>query len=58
MRLRRCGSDAVLVEVDSLGEVSAVRAAVRAADLPNLVELVPAARTVLISVRPGTSLTA
>lgn len=56
MRLRRCGTDAVLVEVDSLGEVSAVRAAVRAADLPNLVELVPAARTVLISVRPGTSL--
>jgi KipI family sensor histidine kinase inhibitor len=57
MRLRRCGSDAVLVEVDSLGEVSAVRAAVRAADLSNLVELVPAARTVLISVRPGTGLT-
>ncbi len=56
MRLRRCGSDAVLVEVDSLGEVSAVRAAVRAADLPDLVELVPAARTVLISVRPGTGL--
>jgi KipI family sensor histidine kinase inhibitor len=46
----------VLVEVDSLGEVSAVRAAVRAADLPDLVELVPAARTVLISVRPGTGL--
>ena len=56
MRLRRCGTDAVLVEVDSLGEVSAVRAAVRAADLPDLVELVPAARTVLISVRPGTGL--
>lgn len=56
MRLRRCGTDAVLVEVDSLGEVSAVRAAVRAADLPTLVELVPAARTVLISVRPGTGL--
>ena len=56
MRLRRCGTDAVLVEVDSLGEVSAVRAAVHAADLPDLVELVPAARTVLISVRPGTGL--
>ncbi|MCS7480938.1 5-oxoprolinase subunit PxpB [Umezawaea endophytica] len=56
MRLRRCGTDAVLVEVDSLGEVSAVRAAVRAAELPDLVELVPAARTVLISVRPGTGL--
>ncbi|HEX6341568.1 5-oxoprolinase subunit PxpB [Umezawaea sp.] len=56
MRLRRCGPDAVLVEVDSLDEVSAVRAAVRAADLPDLVELVPAARTVLVSVRPGTDL--
>ena len=56
MLLRRCGSDAVLVEVDSLDEVSAVRAAVRAANLPDLVELVPAARTVLISVRPGTGL--
>lgn len=53
MRLRRCGPDAVLVEVDSLNEVDAVRAAVAAADLPGLVELVPAARTVLVSVRPG-----
>ncbi|NUT91590.1 MAG: carboxyltransferase domain-containing protein, partial [Saccharothrix sp.] len=48
MRLRRCGTDAVLVEVDSLGEVEAVRAAVHAAALPEVVELVPAARTVLI----------
>jgi KipI family sensor histidine kinase inhibitor len=47
----------VLVEVDSLDEVDAVRAAVAAAadrgELPDLVELVPAARTVLASVRPG-----
>jgi KipI family sensor histidine kinase inhibitor len=43
----------VLVEVDSFDQVDAVRAAVRAADLPGLVELVPAARTVLVSVRPG-----
>jgi KipI family sensor histidine kinase inhibitor len=54
VRLRRCGTDAVLVEVASLDEVDAVRAAVAAADLPGLVELVPAARTVLVSVRPGT----
>ncbi|MBB5954609.1 KipI family sensor histidine kinase inhibitor [Saccharothrix tamanrassetensis] len=53
MRLRRCGTDAVLVEVDSIGEVEAVRAAVRAADLPEVVELVPAARTVLVTARPG-----
>ncbi|HVV19148.1 MAG TPA: 5-oxoprolinase subunit PxpB [Pseudonocardiaceae bacterium] len=53
MRLRRCGTDAVLVEVDSLDQVDAVRAAVAAADIPGLVELVPAARTVLVSVAPG-----
>ncbi|MEU4447969.1 allophanate hydrolase subunit 1 [Actinosynnema sp. NPDC050801] len=53
MQLRRCGTDGVLVEVDSLGEVEAVRAAVAAAGLPDLVELVPAARTVLIVTRPG-----
>ena len=57
MHLRRCGRDAVLVEVDSLSEVAAVRAALHAATLPNLLELVPAARTVLISVHPGTDLT-
>ncbi|WP_367134381.1 allophanate hydrolase subunit 1 [Saccharothrix sp. HUAS TT1] len=50
MQLRRCGTDAVLVEVGSLGEVEAVRAAL--ADLPDVVELVPAARTVLV-VAPG-----
>ncbi|HEY4455552.1 MAG TPA: allophanate hydrolase subunit 1 [Pseudonocardiaceae bacterium] len=57
MRLRRCGSDAVLVEVDSLDEVDAVRAALADAAgdgrLPDLAELVPAARTVLAAVRPG-----
>ncbi|MFD0201877.1 MULTISPECIES: 5-oxoprolinase subunit PxpB [Saccharothrix] len=55
MRLRRCGDDAVLVEVDSLGEVEAVRAAVAAAELPGLVELVPAARTVLVAAGPDTA---
>ena len=53
MQLRRCGTDGVLVEVDSLGEVEAVRAAVAAAGLPDVVELVPAARTVLVVTRPG-----
>ncbi|MEU4763810.1 5-oxoprolinase subunit PxpB [Actinosynnema sp. NPDC023794] len=53
MQLRRCGTDGVLVEVDSLGEVEAVRAAVAAARLPDVVELVPAARTVLVVTRPG-----
>jgi KipI family sensor histidine kinase inhibitor len=55
VRLRRCGNDAVLVEVDSLDEVAAVHAAVAAADLPGVLELVPAARTVLVSVRPGSN---
>lgn len=57
MRLRRCGSDAVLIEVGSLDEVDAVRAALaeaaRVGRLPDLAELVPAARTVLAAVRPG-----
>lgn len=46
MLLRRCGTDALLVEVDSLTEVAAVRAALQ--DVEGIEELVPAARTVLV----------
>src|SRR5687767_13225307 len=46
MLLRRCGTDALLVEVDSLSEVAAVRAALQG--LEGIEELVPAARTVLV----------
>ncbi|MFD4674549.1 5-oxoprolinase subunit PxpB [Lentzea sp. NPDC058450] len=46
MLLRRCGADALLVEVDSLSEVAAVRAALE--HLDGVEELVPAARTVLV----------
>jgi KipI family sensor histidine kinase inhibitor len=46
MLLRRCGTDALLVEVDSLTEVAAVRAALQGLD--GVEELVPAARTVLV----------
>ncbi|MGW6934245.1 5-oxoprolinase subunit PxpB [Lentzea sp. NPDC054927] len=46
MLLRRCGTDALLVEVDSLTEVAAVRAALQG--LAGIEELVPAARTVLV----------
>src|SRR6185295_13808768 len=53
MRLRRCGPDAVLIEVASLDEVEAVRSALAASSLPGLVEIVPAAQTVLASFRPG-----
>ncbi|MEU0509748.1 5-oxoprolinase subunit PxpB [Amycolatopsis sp. NPDC006125] len=53
MRWLRYGPDAALVECESLAEMSAVRAAVVAAGLPDLVEVVPGARTVLIAARPG-----
>ncbi|MFC5285773.1 allophanate hydrolase subunit 1 [Actinokineospora guangxiensis] len=51
MRLRRCGADSVLVELGSLGEVAAARAVL--AGLPGLVDLVPAARTVLATFSGG-----
>ncbi|WP_436492766.1 5-oxoprolinase subunit B family protein [Actinokineospora sp. HUAS TT18] len=51
MRLRRCGADAVLVELDSLTEVAAARALL--AGLPGVVDVVPAARTVLVAFPPG-----
>ena len=53
MRWLPYGPDAVLVECDSLGEMSAVRATVTAARLPEVVEVVPGARTVLIVGRPA-----
>lgn len=56
MQLLRCGVDGLLVELGSLDEVHAVRAALAAAALPDVVELVAGARTVLVTVRPGTSL--
>lgn len=56
VRLLPYGPDALLVEVGTLDEVGAVRAGVQAAALPEVVELVPAARTVLVAVRPGAGL--
>jgi KipI family sensor histidine kinase inhibitor len=43
----------VLVELDSLAQVEALHGALLVADLPDVVELVPAATTVLFAVRPG-----
>jgi KipI family sensor histidine kinase inhibitor len=43
----------MLVELDSLAEVEALHGALLVADLPDVVELVPAATTVLIAGRPG-----
>ncbi|MCK2236559.1 MULTISPECIES: 5-oxoprolinase subunit PxpB [unclassified Crossiella] len=56
MRLLPCGAHALLVELDSAAAVQAVHATLRAAGLPEVVDLVPAARTVLVEVRPGSGL--
>jgi KipI family sensor histidine kinase inhibitor len=48
MRLLPFGPRAVLAEYDSLAEVMAVSDALRAADLPGVDDVVPAARTVLV----------
>ncbi|GAA1845815.1 allophanate hydrolase subunit 1 [Pseudonocardia alni subsp. carboxydivorans] len=53
VRVRRCGGRAVLLEVDDAAGVAAVVAAVRDAALPEVRELVPAARTVLVEVATG-----
>jgi len=58
-RLMTCGEHAVLVELDGLEEVlsmaGAVRAAVEAGDaaFADVVDVVPAARTLLVVVRDG-----
>src|SRR5690349_416939 len=50
-----CGDRALLVEVDGLDAVAAVRAALERSPLPGQRELVPAARTVLVVLdRPPT----
>lgn len=62
-RLLTCGEHAVLVELDGLEEVlaldGAVRAAVRAGDtaFADVVDVVPAARTLLVVVREGADVT-
>ncbi|MEU4214942.1 allophanate hydrolase subunit 1 [Actinoplanes sp. NPDC026623] len=52
-RFLRCGREAVLVEVDDLDAALSLYAALRSADLPGVVDLVPAARTVLIHLDPA-----
>lgn len=48
MRVLPSGPRAVLIEFDSLDEVMAAAAAVRALSLPGIIDVVPAARTVLV----------
>jgi KipI family sensor histidine kinase inhibitor len=52
-RYLRCGREALLVEVDDLDAALALYAALRTAALPGVVDLVPAARTVLIRLDPA-----
>ena len=49
----RCGREAVLAEVDDLDQALSLYAALRTAALPGVVDLVPAARTVLIRLDPA-----
>lgn len=52
MDLYRCGDDAALVELSGRDEVLALRAALLGARPPGVVELVPAARTLLVRFEP------
>ena len=54
MRVLKCADTGVLVEVGDLAEVVALRAALAGARPPGVTDIVPAARTVLLRVEPGT----
>ena len=56
MKVLPFGDAALLAEVDGLAEVLALAAAVRAAQPTGVLDVVPAARTVLLTVAPGTDL--
>ncbi|MGH3497826.1 MAG: 5-oxoprolinase subunit B family protein [Nocardioidaceae bacterium] len=53
MRLLPCGDVALLLEADSLDDVLAWGAAIEAAAIDGVEEMVPAARTLLVRVNPG-----
>ncbi|MFD8595117.1 allophanate hydrolase subunit 1 [Kitasatospora sp. NPDC059646] len=52
MRVLPCGSDAVLIEVDTADQVQQLHGALRTAPPTGVTELVPAARTVLVRFDP------
>ena len=56
--VRAMGDAAILVELADLDAVLAHAAAIEAADWPDVVDVVPGARTVVVTVRPGTDLVA
>ena len=53
LRFLPCGREALLVEVADLDEALALYAALRAAEQPGVLDLIPAARTVLIRLDPA-----
>ncbi|GAA3757607.1 KipI family sensor histidine kinase inhibitor [Spinactinospora alkalitolerans] len=53
MHILNCADSGVLVEVADLGEVLALQAALADDPPPGVVDVVPAARTVLLRMRPG-----
>ena len=55
-RVRAMGDAALLVELADLDAVLAHAAAIEAADWPGVVDVVPGARTVAVTVHPGTDL--
>ncbi|WP_026117625.1 5-oxoprolinase subunit B family protein [Nocardiopsis alkaliphila] len=54
MRVLNCADTGVLVEVADLDQVIALSAALEVAPLPGVTDVVPAARTVLLRLSPGT----
>ncbi|WP_026116709.1 5-oxoprolinase subunit B family protein [Nocardiopsis valliformis] len=54
MRVLKCADTGVLVEVADLAQVIALGAALEADPLPGVADVVPAARTVLLRLEPGT----
>ena len=52
MQTRRCGDTGLLVELDDNAEVHALAGAVRAAEIPGVLELVPALETLLLVYDP------
>jgi len=58
VRVLPCGDAGLLVELDELPEVLALADAVRAASPAGVLDVVPAARTVLLTLEPGTDLAA
>ena len=55
-RVLPCGDAALLIEVEGLDVVLALADAVRSAELDRVLDVVPGARTVLLTVEPGTDL--